>query len=469
MDFISLARAAADRAAERRGDVLGVAVTPDEIRAHLRARYDFARPVPVDALLADVDDVLARWTEHATHPRHLGLFRPAPDPLCVVADAMAAVHDPNLATWDFAPAANEIERLVLDALAARFGLPPTGGLHHFTSGGQEANHTAVIAALTRAFPAYGAGGLRQLAGSPVCYVSSEAHASLDKVAHATGLGRAALRRVAVDSSLRMSVADLERQIAVDRQAGCIPFLVVGTAGTTAAGAIDPLPELASLAAAERLWFHVDAAWGGAAVLSDRLRPALAGIERADSITCDAHKWLSVTVGAGMIFVRHREAVEQAFGVETAYVPAQARDGRVYPFTTSLQWSRRFIGLKLFLVLAANGWDRLAARIDHQTRVADRLRELLRERGFAILNETPLPLVCFSHPRLPDAAAHDQVAERLRVDQAAWISRTLLAGQVPALRACVTSYETELHDVEALVRSIEALLPRSGQVSAPDPR
>jgi glutamate/tyrosine decarboxylase-like PLP-dependent enzyme len=457
MDFISLARAAASRAAARRGDVLCVSVSPDEIRAHLRDRYDLAHPVPIETLLTDVDDLLTRWTEHATHPLHLGLFRPAPDPLCVVADAMAAVHDPNLATWDFAPAANEIERFVLDAFAARFGLPPTGGLHHFTSGGQEANHTAVIAALTRAFPAHGTSGLRQLSGQPVCYVSSEAHASFDKVAHATGLGRAALRRIPVDSSLRLSIADLERQIAVDRRAGCLPFLVVGTAGTTAAGAIDPLPELAALATAERLWFHVDAAWGGAAVLSDRLRPALAGIERADSITCDAHKWLSVTAGAGMIFIRHRDTVEQAFAVQTAYVPEQASDGRVYPFVTSLQWSRRFIGLKLFLILAANGWTGLAERIDHQVRVAGRLRELLVERGFAILNHTPLPLVCFTHPSLPDAAAHDRVVARLRLDQTAWISRTVLAGRQPALRACVTSYETELADMDALVRSIESVL------------
>jgi hypothetical protein len=151
MDLVSLARGAIERATTRRGDRLGVDVAPEAIRAHLRARYAFDHPVPLEALMADVDDLLTRFTEHATHPRHLGLFRPAPDPLCAVADAMTAAHDPNLATWDFAPAANEIERHVLDALAAAFGLPG-GGLHHFTSGGQEANHTAVIAALTRQFP-----------------------------------------------------------------------------------------------------------------------------------------------------------------------------------------------------------------------------------------------------------------------------------------------------------------------------
>ncbi len=456
IDFISLARAAGDHAAARRTDVLGVAVSPGEVRAHL-ARYDFAGPVPLDALLTDVDDLLTRWTEHATHPLHVGLFRPAPDPLCAVADAMAAVHDPNLATWDFAPAANEIERHVLEALASRFDLPP-GGLHQFTSGGQEANHTAVIAALVRAFPEAAQGGLRALPGQPVFYLSIEGHASFDKVAHATGLGRAALRRVAVDGSLRLSLPDLERRIAEDRRAGLVPFLVVGTAGTTGGGAIDPLPALADLARAEGLWFHVDAAWGGAAAVSDRLRPALAGIERADSITCDAHKWLSVTVGAGMFFSRHRDPLERAFGVETAYVPPQAADGRTYHFMTSMQWSRRFIGLKLFLVMAAHGWQGIAGRIDQQTRVADHLRALLRARGFTVLNDTPLPLVCFTHARLPDAAAHERVATRLRLDQTAWISRVILGGHIPALRACITSYETRPDDMDTLVRAVEEALP-----------
>jgi glutamate/tyrosine decarboxylase-like PLP-dependent enzyme len=152
----------------------------------------------------------------------------------------------------------------------------------------------------------------------------------------------------------------------------------------------------------------------------------------------------------MVFVRHRAPVEEAFGVKTAYVPEQARDGRVYPFVTSLQWSRRFIGLKLFLVLAAHGFSGLARRIDHQARVAEHLRTRLRERDWIVLNETPLPLVCFTHPRLADAAAHDALAERLKREQSAWISRTLLRGRIPALRACVTSYETQIEDLETLV-------------------
>lgn len=466
MDLVTLARAANERAENRRRDVLGVSVTPSEIRSLLRDRYDFEQPVPLETLLPETDALLSRWTEHATHPLHLGLFRPAPDPLCVVADALAALHDPNLATWDFAPAANEIERHVLEALAVRFGLPRGEGLHHFTSGGQEANHTAVIVALTDQFPALAQEGLRALPGQAIFYISEEGHNSFDKVAHATGLGRAALRRVAVDETLRLDVASLERQIAEDRRAGLLPFLVVGTAGTTGAGVVDPLPDLAVVAARNRLWFHVDAAWGGAAVLSARLRPALAGIEKADSITCDAHKWLSVTAGAGMVFVRHRAPVEAAFGVTTAYVPQQASDGRIYPFVTSLQWSRRFIGLKLFLVLAAHGVSGLARRLEHQAEVAEHLRKRLRERDWIVLNDTPLPLVCFTHPSLGDAAAHDAVAQRLKQDQWAWISRTVLRGRIPALRACVTSYETQPEDMEALVHLLDRAVAQLSAATKP---
>jgi glutamate/tyrosine decarboxylase-like PLP-dependent enzyme len=145
-------------------------------------------------------------------------------------------------------------------------------------------------------------------------------------------------------------------------------------------------------------------------------------------------------------------------VTTAYVPDPTLDGRIYPFSTSLQWSRRFIGLRLFLVLASNGWSRLASRIDHQATVADHLRQQLRAHGFTILNDSPLLVVCFTHPRLADAAAHDRVAARLRHDQTAWISRTILAGRTVALRACVSSYETQLDDIDAFVRAIVPLLP-----------
>lgn len=461
MDLQNVARHVSQYLQRTREAPVSVRVGPDEIREHLCNAYSFAGSRPLDAVFDDVTAMMWKWTEHGSNPRHLGLFRPGVDPTCIVAETLAAAYDPNLATWDFAPAANEIERHTLHFFMRRFGLDPEDGIAHFTSGGLESNHTAVIAALTFAFPEVGRQGLRALGGRPVFYLSAEGHHSFEKIAHATGLGREALRFVPVDARFRMDTAALARQIQSDRSTGMLPFLIVGTAGTTSAGVIDPLPELAEIARTYGLWYHVDAAWGGAASVSDHLRPLLDGIERADSISCDAHKWLSVPVAAGMFFCRNRHSVESAFATETAYVPEQAGDGRVYHFVTSLQWSRRFNGLKLFMLLATLGQSGLAARIEHQAAMGEALRTRLRDAGFTLLNDTPLPVVCFTHDRIGrDSAAYDRICARLAERQIAWISRTLLPGHTPALRACITHYQTGPDDLEALVTGIRDALPAS---------
>jgi aromatic-L-amino-acid/L-tryptophan decarboxylase len=461
MDLESAARHVTDYLARTREAPLAVRISPEAIREHLRQRYPFAAPQPLETVFADVTDMLWKWTAHATNPRHFGLARPAVDATCVIAELLAAAYDPNLAVWDFAPAANEIERHVLGFLMRRFGLDPDHGAAHFTSGGQESNHTAVVAALTHAFPEIGRRGVRALPGDPVLYLSAEGHHSFDKVVHATGLGREALRRVPVDERFRMVPQALEESIGEDSAQGRLPFLVVATAGTTSAGAIDPLPELADVAQRHGCWYHVDAAWGGAAVVSDRLRSTLVGIERADSIGCDAHKWLSVPVGAGMFFSRYQDVLEAAFAAETAYVPEQARDGRTYHFVTSLQWSRRFMGLKLFLLLAERGQPGVAARLEHQAAMGDLLRARLTAAGFLILNETPLPVVCFTHPSLAgDMQAHERIVAELAAGQVAWVSRTCLDGSVPAVRASITHFDTGPQDIDALVDGLQSALHAS---------
>src|SRR5882762_2390097 len=252
-------------------------VTPDEIRRHLAARYDFTKPLDLDEVGADVEAMLRTWQVHVTHPRYFGLFNPGVTVASIVADTLVAMYNPQLATWRTSPAANEIERHTLAWLSDKFGLPPTA-IASFTSGGAEANLSAVVVALTRAFPAYGQQGLRGLSASPTIYLTGEAHHSFSKIAHMTGLGREAIRSVATDANLKMDLADLARQVAEDRRRGLAPFLVVGTAGTTGAGVIDPLPELGRFCRSEALWFHADAAWGGAAIISPRLRGHLAGID-----------------------------------------------------------------------------------------------------------------------------------------------------------------------------------------------
>jgi glutamate/tyrosine decarboxylase-like PLP-dependent enzyme len=283
-------------------------------------------------------------------------------------------------------------------------------------------------------------------------VSQEAHHSYNKIAHMTGLGRKALRTVATDRDLKMDVADLAQKVAEDRKNGFSPFLVVGTAGTTAAGVIDPLHALAGFCQAENLWFHVDAAWGGAAILSPKLKGYLAGIGAADSITCDAHKWFSVPVGAGMFFCRHPESVGQTFHAETSYMPKETPGSTVDPYTTSVQWSRRFIGLKLFLALAEHGEAGYIERIEHQTRMGCILRESLTNSGWQIVNNTPLPLVCFTRKGLDTA----KFLAAIQQGQIAWMSEMQFRGK-PAIRACITSFRTTEADIAWVVGEMNRLI------------
>jgi len=286
-------------------------VAAQEIRDHLASHYDFTKPLALDDAVADVERMLRMWQVQVTHPRYFGLFNPSVTLASIIGDTLVAMYNPQLATWRTSPAANEIERHTLAWLAGRLGFPPNA-IASFTNGGAEANLSAVIVALTRSFPDYGERGLRALSASPTIYLTREAHHSFNKIAHMTGLGRRAIRTVATDRHLKMDVADLARRVAEDRKGGFAPFMVVGTVGTTAAGVIDPLPDLVRFCRSEELWLHVDAAWGGAAIISPRLRGHLADIDAADSITCDAHKWFSVPMAAGMFFCRHPDIVREAF-------------------------------------------------------------------------------------------------------------------------------------------------------------
>jgi len=426
-------------------------VTPQEIRSYLTSRYDFGKPLALDDVVADVERMLRTWQVQVTHPRYFGLFNPSVTLASIIADTLVAMYNPQLATWRTSPAANEIERHTLAWLGGKFGLP-ANAVASFTNGGAEANLSAVIVALTRAFPDYGEHGLRRVSASPTIYLTAEAHHSFNKIAHMTGLGRRAIRTVATDRHLKMDLGDLARRVAEDRQNGFAPLLVVGTVGTTGAGVIDPMSELARFCRSEELWFHVDAAWGGAAIISPALRGHLAGIDGADSITCDAHKWFSVPMAAGMFFCRHPDAVGAAFRAETSYMPGKTAGPVLDPYTTSVQWSRRFIGLKLFLALAHHGESGYVGMIEHQARMGDVLRESLTRAGWRVVNTTPLPLVCFTREGLVTA----KFLAALYASQVAWMSEVRLGDGAPVLRACITSFRTTEADIEWVVREMGRL-------------
>jgi glutamate/tyrosine decarboxylase-like PLP-dependent enzyme len=228
--------------------------------------------------------------------------------------------------------------------------------------------------------------------------------------------------------------------------------------------------MAEIAQRFRAWFHVDAAWGGSAILSPGLRSLLTGIELADSVTWDAHKWLSVPMGAGMFFCRHPEAVKRAFAVSASYMPAAAGEDMVDQYTTSAQWSRRMIGLKVFMSLAELGTPGYAALIDHQAKIGDLIRVRLREAGWTVVNDTRLPVICFSHAdiqagHITTEAVLGVVYRRNRV----WLSEVTLGARERVLRACVTSFNTDEGDVACLIEELEHARVTLSNVAAPASR
>ena len=436
-------------------------VTPELDPARIRSllkRFDFRIPVDPMEALEFVVGALWEFQAHTPHPRYFGLFNPAPTTMGIAADALVAAFNPQLAAWSHSPFAIEVEQHLIRALGSRFGYDPAQTDGTFAAGGMEANHTAVLTAITATFPQFAQKGARALSSPPTLYVSEEAHHSLLKAARLCGLGSDAVRKIPVDEEFKMNPRALEARLTQDRRDGFTPFLVVATAGTTNSGVIDPIRAVADVADREKLWLHLDAAWGGAAALVPEYRPLLAGGERADSITFDAHKWLSVPMGAGLYLTRHTDILDRTFRVPTAYMPREAEGlDVVNPHLHSIQWSRRSIGLKLFLSLAVAGWEGYAGVIRHMIHMGDYLRQQLRATGWQLLNRTPLPLACFRDEKHPNGSSADYleaVARKIVASGKAWISTTRLAGGIPVLRACITNYRTGTGDLEALVADLD---------------
>lgn len=437
-------------------------VTPSELRQAL-ARFDFTTATGAEEALDFALRGMREGQLHTTHPAYFGVFNPCPTTMGVLAEAIAAGFNPQLASWTSGPFAIEVEQHVLKSFGARFGYAPEKTEGSFTSGGTEANHTALLVALARHFPETRRHGLRALKGLPTLYVSTECHHSFLKAARSCGLGGDAVREIPVGPDLRMDVAALEARIAEDRARGELPFFVVATAGATSGGTIDPIDALARVAEREGLWLHADAAWGGAAILVPELRALFDGIERADSITLDAHKWLSVPMTAGLFLTRHPGILESTFRVDgTHYMPpsSAAASDRHQPYAMSMAWSRRFTGLKVFLSLAVAGWDGYADVIRHQVAMGRLLREKLLAAGWEILNPTPLPVACFVDGKRGDGRSADyleKIARKVGETGKTWVTTTHLSyGDQPALRAGIANYKTTPADLDRLIETLETV-------------
>jgi glutamate/tyrosine decarboxylase-like PLP-dependent enzyme len=413
------------------------------------AGFDFQAPRPIDELLSWSIAQLEHGVVHMTHPRYFGLFNPAPTFPAECADRIVGAFNPQLATWTTAPAAVEIEAHVLNAVARRAGLPPES-VGHCTSGGTEANFTALNCALTRSNPRFATDGARAFSGPPIFYISRESHLAWLKIAHQSGIGRTGARLVPTDGSGRLDAHALTTALREDRARGCVPVMIVATAGTTNAGMVDPLEHCAQIARDEGVWYHVDAAWGGALIASDRLRGVLAGIERADSITIDAHKWFATTMGCGMFMTRHATVLSTVFHVSTTFMPSN--NVNLDPYVTTAQWSRRFLGMRLFLSLAAAGWVGYGEHVQRSIELMALLKEKLAAQGWTIANDSPLAVLCVEPP--PGFGDVRSIATRVITSGRAWIAAAKFEGR-DIIRICLTHGEATAQDITELVEALSA--------------
>jgi glutamate/tyrosine decarboxylase-like PLP-dependent enzyme len=385
-----------------------------------------------------------------SNPRYFGLFNPGANFPAQCADRLAGSFNPQLASSASSPVPVALESHVIRAVARRaaFGDDATG---HFATGGSEANYTALICALTAAHPKFSADGVRAFGGPATFYTSRDCHIAWLKIAHQAGVGRSALKLVDTDGHGRMDPKALLKAIADDRAAGAVPVMIVATAGTTGAGMIDPLHACADIAKQQALWLHVDAAWGGAALASNRLRGLLDGIERADSITIDAHKWLATTMGCAIFISRRADLLSEAFHASTSFMPSSI--SAVDPYLNSVQWSRRFLGLRLFLALAAAGWEGLGAHVERGVEVVERVKERLLASGWRVANDSSLAVL----DAIPPAALGDvrALVRRVVASGRAWVAPTTFEGQ-DVVRICATNGETLMSDVDALVAALNGV-------------
>jgi glutamate/tyrosine decarboxylase-like PLP-dependent enzyme len=433
------------------GRVRGGPVTPTIDMARFTAELtamDFEAPRPIEQLLEWTVERMECGIVQMTNPRYFGLFNPGANFPSQCADRIASVFNPQLASSASSPVPVALESHLIRAVARRAGFGPeaTG---HFATGGSEANYTALVCALTAAHPRFAQQGARAFAGPPTFYTSRECHIAWLKIAHQAGVGRSALRLVATDGTGRMDPQALVQAIHADRAAGAVPVMLVATAGTTGAGMIDPLEACADVARREGLWYHIDAAWGGAAIASERMRGLLAGIERADSMTIDAHKWLATTMGCAMYITARGSTLSEAFHASTSFMPSSVAG--IDPYLNSVQWSRRFLGLRLFLSLAAAGWAGLGAHLERSVAVIAQVRERLSALGWTVANDSALAVLDVLPPQACDVRA---LVRRVVDSGRAWVAPATFEGR-DVVRICATHGETSQSDIEELVAALNA--------------
>ncbi len=468
-------------------------------RARMRALLDEPAPrrgrAPL-AVLRRCERQILGYTMAAHHPRFFAFIPSGAAYPGVLGDLLASGFNVFAGTWLEASGPAQIELTVLDWFRRWLGMPPSaGGL--MLSGGSAANLTALVAARESVL-----GRLpRRERARAVVYLSDQAHASIERAARVLDLPPANLRCVPSDDSFRMSVPALEAALERDLRRGLRPMCVAVSTGSTNTGSVDPLQAVARLCRRRRVWLHVDAAYGGFAVLSRRGRALLRGIGLADSVTLDPHKWLFAPFDVGCLLVRDRALLRRAFAIHPEYLQdIRAEDEEVNFYEYGTQLTRAFRALKVWMIVQMYGTARLAGSIERALELARRADAWLRARGsFEILAPTTLGIVCFRYlprplrgPGAPGARGgasgpaaraasgrpgarsetlvrriNEEIVRRMRQDRRSFFTSTLLRGRY-ALRLCILGHRTRwphvlqtLDSIEAAGARVEAALGRSG--------
>ena len=419
-------------------------------------------PLPVAELVAYLRMLVFENSTLMGHPGFMAYVSGAGTVPGAAADLIAAAINQNVGGWRLSPGATEIELHLMQWFAARLGFPGTASGFITTGGAMAALFGLAVARDLRA--GWDVRKLGVAAGPPLTvYASSEVHTVNARACDMLGLGADALRLVPVDDALRIRVDLLRDAIARDRDAGRRPLAVIATAGTVGTGAIDPLNEIADLCARDGLWLHVDGAYGGIAALTDELRPLFGGIERADSVALDPHKWLYTPHSGGALIVRDQRHLAQAFGVNPSYVHEDkelTRRGLDF-YAHTPNFSRGFHALKIWVSLLAHGWSAYQRRIAHDVALA----RFLFERAAAhdeLETIGPLPelsIACFRYvPRelRGDTGAepylnalNERLMAELQLGGRVFPSNAVVDGRF-AIRACIVNFRTEVADIDALV-------------------
>ena len=430
--------------------------TPPTARQALRAGLPRAGE-PAGALYDAYRRDIAPFAVGNRHPRFMGWVHGGGTAVGMLAELLAGALNANCGGRDHAPI--QVERQIIAWAAEMLGFPAgAGGL--LVTGSSMANLIGTLAARTaRLGPGVrsdGLGGARLVA-----YASAAAHGCIPRALDMAGLGSDALRLIATDPAGRIDSGALTAAIARDRADGATPFLVVGSAGTVDIGAIDDLNALADICAADRLWLHIDGAFGALAMLSPALAPLLAGIERAHSVAFDFHKWAQIPYDCGCIVVRDEQALLDTFAAPAAYLRRDQRGlagGGIWPCDLGPDLSRGFRALKVWMTLRCYGADRLGEMIEGTCAVARHLAARVdREPALERLAPVALNIVCFRHVGLDgdlDRINADIVAD-LHEQGIAAPSLTTLGGRL-AIRAAIVNHRTKTDDADALVDAVLAL-------------